>query len=427
MRRVINAAMRAYLLVFFLISGLFQISIHPAYAEDAALKDLIREAMKKNPDILAAESRVTASGYRIPQAKSLPDPMLSVGYQNDGFSGYTYGDSIMSWWQYSASQTFPFPGKRSSRGDVAAAEAEVVKTTLEGLRLRVAARIRELYYDLFLVYKNIDIIKDKGALLARIEDAAVSRYSTGIASQQEVVMAQTEKYMLAEREAMFRQKMQSLEAMINQTVGRDIQAAVTRPLEPMPGKYDRNLNDLIKVAGDHSPEIKARQRMITTAEARVTSAKKDVYPDVTLSAGYVQRGSGNTDMWSLTTSVNLPVFYGSKQQPAINEAMAQLQEAKYDLESTKLMIASFIRDNLAMIASTERVADLYQNAIIPKASLDFDLAVSDYTKGKADVLTAVSRIKSLLDVELAYWTQLVEREKAISRIEGACGTLETGL
>jgi len=426
MRRSVNAAIRVQLLSVIFILGLFPVSIHPACAEDTALKDLINEAMRKNPDILAAESRLSASGYRISQVKSLPDPMISLGYQNDGFSRYSYGESIMSWWQYSASQTFPFPGKRSLKGDIASGETEVVKAYLDSLRLKVASRIRELYYDLFLVYKNIDIIRDKYDLLGRIEEAALARYASGIASQQEVVMAQTEKYLLAEKEAMLRQRMQSLEAIINQTAGRDIQAPVARPSAPFPSRYDSSLDDLIKKAFDHSPEIRGKQKMITTAEARVSSARKDAYPDFTLSAGYSQRGGGMTDMWSLTTSLNVPVYYGSKQQPAINEAMAQLQEAKHDLESTKLLVASYIRDNLSQIKAAEKLTDLYQNGLIPKASLDFDLAVSDYTKGKADVLTAVTRIKSVLDVELSYWTQLVEKKKAISRIESATGTVETG-
>ena len=40
--------------------------------------------------------------------------------------------------------------------------------------------------------------------------------------QQEVLMAQTEKYMLLEKEEMQKQKIQSLEAMLNATVGREV-------------------------------------------------------------------------------------------------------------------------------------------------------------------------------------------------------------
>jgi outer membrane protein, heavy metal efflux system len=423
--------MRSYTLrakapVFAILVALMLFSLvgQTVQADDADLKILIREALNKNPEILAATSRIAASGHRISQVKSLPDPMISLGYQNDGFSRYSYGESSDSQWQYSASQTFPFPGKRSLKGNVASAETEVLKSSFDTLRLKTAARMRELYYDLFLVHKNLDIINEKSVLLARIEDAALARYTSGLASQQEVVMAQTEKYMLIEKEAMLRQKMQSLEAMINQTAGRDIRAPVNRPAAPAYVKYEKTVDMLIKRADDASPEIKARQKMVATAEARVDVAKKDIYPDFTLSAGYFQRAGGYQDMWSLSTSLSVPIYMASKQKPAINEALASLQEARYDMEATKLMVASVIRDNFSMVQATEKLADLYKNALLPKGSLDFDLAVSDYTKGKADVLTTVTRLKSLLDVELAYWSQLVEHEKAIGRLEAATGIME---
>ncbi len=85
--------------------------------------------------------------------------------------------------------------------------------------------MRELYYDLFLAYTNIDLLTDLAALFSRVEDAAVARYAAGMAPQQEVLMAQTEKYMLLEREEMERQKIRSIEAMLNAALGRDTNAS----------------------------------------------------------------------------------------------------------------------------------------------------------------------------------------------------------
>ena len=62
-----------------------------APAEMLELQPLIREALQNNRDLLAAESRATAAGFRITQAWGLPDPMGSGGYQNEGFTAYTYG------------------------------------------------------------------------------------------------------------------------------------------------------------------------------------------------------------------------------------------------------------------------------------------------------------------------------------------------
>ena len=96
---------------------------------------------------------------------------------------------------------------------------------------RVVAQIKLLFYDLFLAYKTLDILKDRSELFSRIEDAAQGRYASGTGMQQEVVMAQTEKYMILEKEEMQRQRMQALQGMLNTTVGRDVDESA-RPAGP---------------------------------------------------------------------------------------------------------------------------------------------------------------------------------------------------
>jgi len=67
-------------------------------------------------------------------------------------------------------------------------------------RLGTVARVKELYYDLFQTYQELDLVRERTGLFGRIEEAALARYATGMGQQQEVLMAQTEKYMLLERE-----------------------------------------------------------------------------------------------------------------------------------------------------------------------------------------------------------------------------------
>ncbi len=79
-------------------------------AENLELQPLVDEALKNSPEVIASEARADAARFRIPQAKSLPDPMFMVGYQNEGFDRYSYGETLMSAWMFSASRCFRFPG-----------------------------------------------------------------------------------------------------------------------------------------------------------------------------------------------------------------------------------------------------------------------------------------------------------------------------
>ncbi|MEW6418165.1 MAG: TolC family protein [Nitrospirota bacterium] len=146
-------------LIFLVALFLFRTVESPA--EDLALQNLIEEALKNNPEVLIAESRWKTSTFKIPQAKSLPDPMFMFGYQNEGFRKYTFGKSEDAEWMFSASQMFPFPGKLSLKGEMASKESESMEESYSTVKLNTVARVKELYYDLFLTYKNIDLIREK--------------------------------------------------------------------------------------------------------------------------------------------------------------------------------------------------------------------------------------------------------------------------
>lgn len=400
-----------------ILAALLGLASPSAAAETQPLEPLIREALANNRDLRVAESRIPAADFRITQAWGLPDPMVSIGYQNEGLTNYTYGDSPDAQWMYSVTQTLPFFGKRDLKQAMAKADADGVREAYEALRLRVAAKVKELYYDLALIYRNLDLIAERGALFARIEEAALSRYASGTASQADAIMAQTEKYMIREREAMLRQKIQSLEAMLSLTIGRETPSSFARP-EPVPlDAYGADEAELIRKAHEISPEIKNRQKMIQAAEARVNMLKREYYPDFTFTGSLAQRPGEYRNMWGVSTAVNIPIFYKTKQEPAVREAQASLEGAKHELDAAKIMAASNIRDNLAMFRTTEKLMDLYRTALIPKAEQDFDLALSGYGTGKSDVLTVITRLKSYLDYELLYQGQLTERAKAVARIE----------
>jgi outer membrane protein TolC len=386
-------------------------------AGDLELSALLEEALKNNPDILASQAKIDAAGYRIPQSKSLPDPMVMIGYQNEGFTRYTYGKESGAEWMFSASQEFPFPGKLALKGSMAESDLESLNAMHELLIKKTEAAVKELYYDLFLAYKNIDLLKDKADLFKRIEDLALSRYAAGRSMQEEVLMAQTEKYMLLEKEEMFRQKLLSFEAMLRAVLGRKDSIPFGSPVEPVYQPYVFTYDEAVNIALDNSSEIKSRNKMLEAAGYKIAMTEKEYYPDFTVNTGYYNRGGNFMDMWSATVTVNVPLFYKTKQEPAVKEAKASAAQAKQELEAAKLMIASAIQDNLSMVKSSEKLMGLYKNGLIPKNTQSVESALAGYSTGGTEMITVISLSKTLLDYEILYWNQFVEREKAVARLE----------
>lgn len=397
----------------------------PAGAEDLRLEDLIREALERSPDIRMAEAQARASEERISQEGSLPDPMFSTGYQNGGTNGYTFGESPDSWWTFSLSQTLPFPGKRSLQREAASHEAGSARAAAEGAKRGAASRVAQAYYDLVLAVKELDLIKERMPLAARIEEAALARYASGTGAQEEVIMAQSSKYMLLEAESMAMGRKESAEAMVRRETARPAQEPLGRPAQTKPTPFPYTYDQLVLKAEERAPELRQKQDMVLASEKRLDRARKEAWPDITLMPQYFRRGDSFEDMWMLTASIPLPIFYKQKQGAAVAESSWNLTGTKRDLEGTKLKIASEIRDSLAMVAASDRVMDLYRNALIPKARQNVSAAIALFSSGKMNASETLAALKAPYDYELTYWQQLVQREKAIARIKALTGDMET--
>jgi cobalt-zinc-cadmium efflux system outer membrane protein len=411
-------------LAIFGFLGLLAGGVTTLGAEELKLPDLIAEALKNNPELQASQAGLLVAKHKIPQAGALPDPMLMTGYQNEGYNSYTFGEMPDAYWMFSLTQTVPFYGKRGLKEEMAAREAEGIRHGFQNLRLKTVSRVKELYFDLFFAHKTRDLLQEKGDLYQAIEQAALTRYRSGMAPQQEVVMAQTEKYMLLEKEEMAAQRIQALEGMLNSVLGREVQSPLGRPQELPAAPCPWTLEELLLQAKDHSSDIQAKAQMIRGTEAKVEMAKKEYYPDFTLGAGLFKRNGIYEDMWSLTATVNIPLFYQDKQRQGVLEAQAARRQAQKELQATETMLSANLRENYSMVKSAEKLMALYREGLMPKTRQDFQLALSGYLTGRIEAITVLSRLKALLDYELLYWGQQTEREKALARLESLTGTTE---
>lgn len=62
---------------------------------DPALEELVAQALARSPEVAASEAQAEAARARIAPSRTLPDPSVSVQYQNDG-TGFTLGERDMT-------------------------------------------------------------------------------------------------------------------------------------------------------------------------------------------------------------------------------------------------------------------------------------------------------------------------------------------
>ncbi len=394
--------------------------VSPGTPGDAVLNDLVREALEKNPGGEAARRRVEASRRRVPQARSLPDPTLSVGWMGDIKPFGVMRDDPSSYRSVGAMQEIPFPGKLKLRGQIADREAEAAWWEYEAVRRRVLAEVKLAYFDYFYAHKALEItIKDKD-LLEKLAKIAEARYQVGKGLQQDVLKAQVEISRLRQRMTVLEQQQRTAQARLNTLLLRDPEEPLPAPAKLEKSELVYPLEGLYQLARDNDTGLRREQRLIERSQLAVNLARKQYYPD--LGVGYMyQNRPLLPDMNGFTFTVNLPVFYKTKQREGVSEATEELVSAERSKDDRLTALTLEVKQQYLSAKASEELVQLYSQAVVPQSSLALESALSAYQVGSVDFLTVMESFSTVLNYEIDYYRELTNYQSALARLEPLVG------
>lgn len=395
--------------------------VSPQMQEPASLAALVQEALNKNPAVQSAFRQVQAMRRRVPQAKTLPDPTVGVGWAGNiaPFSIQT-GDPS-SYRGITAMQMLPYPGKLNLQGKIADREAEAAYWDYESVRRRVVADLKTAYYDYSFYTKAIETTKRDKDLLVKLSQISEARYRVGKGMQQDVLKSQVEISLVEQRLTMLDQQMKTDQAKINTLLFRDPEAALPPPTQLEPVKLEYSLEQLYQFALQQDTGIQREQRMVERNQYATSLAKKSYYPDLTVGYMFQQRPQ-LPDMNGFTVTVNVPVFYRSKQREAVRENTEQLISAQQSKDNRKTELFFAVKEQYLMAKSSERLLQLYSQGVVPQSSLALESSMSAYQVGNVDFLTVLSNFTTILDYEVNYYRELANYNMAVARLEPLVGT-----
>jgi len=181
-------------------------------------------------------------------------------------------------------------------------------------------------------------------LLNKLVNVTEARYSVGRAAQQDVFKAQTQVSILETRLVKLKQERISSEAEINSILNRRPGTPVGRPEDVKPKELTVTLEELYSAAAQNSPMLRRDQKMIERSELAVNSARREYYPDVTLTGGYFNQGS-MSPMYQFQASFKVPIYYWRKQRAGVNEQVSALSQARRTYEATDQSLHYRIQDD----------------------------------------------------------------------------------
>jgi outer membrane protein, heavy metal efflux system len=397
---------------------------------DPRLAGLIAEALEKQPALEASLAKYRSALQRIPQATALPEPVLEF---NPGprMAETRVGPQML---MMSLSQEFPWFGKLAEKGKVAAKEAEMERQTRETLQAEIVRQVKLAYFDLAYLDRAIAITRGDHDLLGHFETLAQAQYSQGIGLQQEVLKLQAELTRDENRLDELRLRRVDAEAGLNTLLDRPPETSIPTVELRLLAADAANLDALYDRGRRNRPELKAAFLDIEKNEKRIDVARKDYWPDITLSANYIAVGQrmdpagimapppdNGKDIYNFTVGIKLPIRR-RKYNAEVLEATEDFVASREGYRSALNTVEASIRSAAFRLKTLREQISLFERVLVPQANQALQSAQSAYSTGSVRVLELLDSERTLLEVSLSLAQFQSDYMKALAEMERATGS-----
>ncbi len=409
-----------------------------------SVDSLVRLALLANPDLKAMEARASAFESRIAPAGAWDDPRFSVGVVNLPLPSLNFdGTPMTQGVKFTLQERIAFPGKLGLREAIARAEHSTVAAEATDKRFEIITAVRATYYDLYTVERGIEISRRHEALLDDFVRVANVRYRVGAGLQQDVLKANVERDRVTERLLQQTAQREAAVARLNSLLDRPPGTSAQAPTLPeslVRLAFATQDTATVKFAAtvDQEPDIPSLASLIDSAIAQrpllvayrssidrqgfaTDLARKSLWPDVTVSLGYAQRGAGQADFFSASIGLSLPIFAGRKQNRLIDAARSSELQSEAAYRNAINLISSRLADLRARLIEAREQVTLYRDGILPQATAALQSTTSAYQVGSVDFLNLVNSESTLYRYELQYHRLLASFMRTAADMERTVG------
>lgn len=392
----------------------------PLLSAATPLPDYLRYAALRHPKVEAAYYDWAASIERITVARSLPDPVFTVGLDVQKGLEDDLASMVMAL-MGGVMTELPGPGKLRARADLATEEgnAKFAGFQLAAIESTVAAR--EAYYELFLVRERLAVTEKNLAFVRDLETSARTRSEAGLATLQDVLQAESDVARIGSDIANLRDQQEAAAAAWKSALG--IPPGEADP--PIPASFVFTPEDGATTATfaqilASNPRLRIMQVEIKRAEAAIAVAYKARTPDYSLgldAEAPTTAGSSNPrdTIWKPRLGVTVPIWR-DRVAAEIAEAEAMKMAANAELKAEQLNLAREFALNAFGLRETARNLGLLRKTLLPRQREILELSQRGYQGGMTTFFELIEQQRRLLELELMEAEGRAERERLIGEL-----------
>ncbi|HYN43460.1 MAG TPA: TolC family protein [Thermoanaerobaculia bacterium] len=362
--------------------------------EELTLEEARARALDSGPELRAAAAHLAAVEGALQQARALPNPDLS--FEVEDFGGNLPVD-VPSQQTLSIGQRVEWFGKRSARVEAARLESEVASFDLARRRRDVGHEVERRFAALLGAQERLAIADESTATAREVRAAVAALVSAGEVSPIEETRALGDEALagidrggaardVADAARALSQLWGDATASTPRAAGRLAQTALLLD-------RDAAFGGLVLL-----PDLARWDAETARLQALETLARREILPDLTLSAG--ARSFAGTGLRTWVAGVSLPVPLLTTYSGARSEATARLEQARQErrAEEARLRAACLTAQEALRQASSE--VRILNESVLPNALLVYDALGEGYRRGKFRLLDLLEARRNLASVRL---------------------------
>ena len=384
------------------------------------LQEALRIFRERGFDLLLAQEQVEAAQGDLRIAGGIPNPSLTGSY------GRSQDYSAPAWFASLSDQGAIFDllvNKRGLRKDVAAAALEAAKQSRADAQRNLEFQLKQQYLQAALAGEQSRFARETLDSTSKTRDLQQRRFRAGAISEADLARVQVTELEAQQQLDLADQQLDQARAGVAFLLRAEQVDLDTGALEYRPEAID-DFDHLKAAALQNRPDLHALDRQIERAESAVALSKRQIFPDLSLSASYAQQGTGPTAITPPTltfgATIGLPIFY--QQQGEIRKAESDLRSQSIQRDRLRAQVARDVSQAYTAWLTGRRLVERMQTRMLERAKTARDLVQIQYEKGASSLLELLDAERTYIathaeymqDLSL-YWTALALLEQAVGQ------------
>ncbi len=352
----------------------------------------VAEILQHNPELKFYTAEIAAAKGERRTAGTLANPEASATL---GHKRVSPGGEGLAW-SVSLQQPFEWPGRIPLRKAIANQQITLAELGFAQFRAALAGRARTLAYTLFAAEQKAAAAREVADRFQALREVLVQRDPAGVTPLLETRVIEATEITLHHQASEAAVEMQTALLELNQLRGQPWEQSLRITPGNLAFPTAPNAEALLAAAGTNNFELKMRQAELEQQGFKVSLARNDRYPVVSVGPYFSQERAGDRETQvGIGFSVPLPLW--NRNKGGVEVAQAREQQAQTSLYVTQREIERKIVEQAMRYAAKLNEMSKWRPDSVDQFREAAALADRHYRLGAVPIATYVELQKQYLE------------------------------